>query len=78
MDYCERVCNARQRWVSPTSTCVREAHAFCMTWVDGASGEPSYYCAPSRASCEDIRVGHANGKWGEKPAKRVSTCQEVP
>jgi hypothetical protein len=78
LDVCERTCIPRLRSVEPASHCERRSIAFCMTWVDGASGKPSYYCASAPGYCDDINVGHRNGKLGEKPAQRVSRCAEVP
>ena len=78
LDVCERTCTPRLLKVEPEKPCERRATAFCMTWVEGASGKPTYYCASDPRFCEDINVGQRNGVLGEKPARRVSPCAELP
>jgi hypothetical protein len=75
LDECERECTERLRRTPPP--CEPRAAAFCLTWVDGASDRPLYYCATSPVNCEQIQRAHENGKLGERPARRVSLCREV-
>lgn len=75
LDVCRRECPAT---LPPGVACEPRATAFCMTYVDGASGEPKHYCASSPAYCDEIYRGQKKGVLGERPARRVSRCVETP
>lgn len=77
LDECERSCTPRLQLVKEQG-CLPQSTAFCMTYEAGATGQPAYYCASSRRACQDVYSAQQKGVLGERPARSVSVCVEVP